>query len=181
MSNKNGVSEARRSFLGKVAWLITGFIGLVMSAASGLYAIYPALKGREMAAGTANPDLQDGWQNLCNLSEVRENEATKYTLNIVERAGWAETNTQQAVWVLRRGQKIDIFSSVCPHEGCPIDHDQQGFLCRCHSSKWTIEGRKVSGPTPRDLDSLEHRIVQEKLEVKYQNFQRGTDKKIPMA
>jgi Rieske Fe-S protein len=49
-----------------------------------------------------------------------------------------------------------VFSSVCPHLGCRVNWfpDQKQFVCPCHGSKYTFEGKKTYGPAPRGLDPL---------------------------
>ncbi|MEW6737625.1 MAG: Rieske (2Fe-2S) protein [Acidobacteriota bacterium] len=164
---------SRRGFLGTLAWLFTGLIGLVMAATGSLFAIFPAFKGAHTRI--------DDWRVLVSLDQVPEGQPTKYNLTLTEHTGWMETNTQQAVWVVRRGQSVDIFSAVCPHEGCTISHEPKSFICRCHSSQWQEDGHRVAGPTPRDLDRLDYRINNNQVEVRYQNFKRGVAEKIPLA
>jgi len=49
-----------------------------------------------------------------------------------------------------------VFSSVCPHLGCRVNwfSDKKEFICPCHGSKYTFEGKKTYGPAPRGLDPL---------------------------
>ena len=163
----------RRSFLGILGWLITGLIGTIMGIAGSLYAIYPSFSKK----GQASEKI---WHTLDKLAAIPQG-ASKHTVNISERTGWAEANTRQAVWVVRQDSQIKIFSGVCPHEGCTVTDKPQGFVCLCHLSEWQINGHKVSGPTPRDLDILDHRVNDNQLEVKYENFQRGVSQKIPLS
>ena len=47
------------------------------------------------------------------------------------------------------------------------------FICACHNSEWNAEGATLAGPTPRGLDTLEFRVEDDKLKVKYQDFKQG--------
>jgi Rieske Fe-S protein len=172
-TSKDVDAQTRRTFLGVLAWILTGIIGLFTGVAGAIYAVYPAFSGKR--------EKDDLWQPITAFNQIPDGQPTKYTFVQIQRAGWAETNVQQAVWVIKRGQTLDVFSAVCPHEGCTVDHEPKGFICRCHLSQWQDDGSKIAGPTARGLDKLEHRVTNNQLEVKYQNFLRGTDKQIPAA
>jgi Rieske Fe-S protein len=76
--------------------------------------------------------------------------------------------------------KIRAYSTVCPHLGCGIDwnKDTRKFVCPCHESYFTPDGKLATGPSPRDLDELE--VVSEASEVKvvYRRFRVGMAKKV---
>ncbi len=165
---------SRRSFLATLAWIFSGLIGLVMGITGSLYAIYPAFWGKR--------SREEAWNTVVSLEQIPQAQPTKYVMNLSERAGWAESNIQQAVWVIRSGKNIDVFSAVCPHEGCTISYTPKNFVCRCHNSQWQENGEKMLGPTPRGMDKLEHRITDDnRLEVKYESFKRGTTEKTPVV
>jgi Rieske Fe-S protein len=46
-----------------------------------------------------------------------------------------------------------VFDAACPHARCTLGFDEgaEQFACPCHASTFTIEGRKISGPAPRDM------------------------------
>src|ERR1051326_2663726 len=101
---------ARRSFLGLLSWLFIAVIGLATTFIGGVYALFPIFANRHKEAL---------WQPLATLDQIPEGQS-KYTINVAENTGWAESNTRQAVWVVRRNQSLNVFSGVCPHEGCTI-------------------------------------------------------------
>jgi menaquinol-cytochrome c reductase iron-sulfur subunit len=76
---------------------------------------------------------------------------------------------------------VHAFSTVCPHLGCGVDFnaDKRAFACPCHESAFALDGRVESGPSPRGLDRLEARVVEGRVEVKYQRFRQGTQDKVP--
>jgi menaquinol-cytochrome c reductase iron-sulfur subunit len=75
---------------------------------------------------------------------------------------------------------VRAFSTVCPHLGCGIDWNetQRRFVCPCHESYFSLEGKVITGPSPRDMDELD--VVAEASEVKvvYRRFRVGTPKKV---
>ncbi len=98
------------------------------------------------------------------------------------------------VWLLRKDQddrdpQLRCLSSVCPHLGCAIDYasDRGVFQCPCHASEFGPDGRRRSGPSPRDMDELECRIAaadehgRRWIEVRYQQFRTGVPEKVRLA
>ncbi len=92
-----------------------------------------------------------------------------------------------AVYLRRTGPaSFQAFNVVCPHAGCFVDflEDKKSFLCPCHLSTFTLEGKidDPKSPSPRALDSLDVEIRNKKeVWVKFQNFEAGHADKIPVA
>jgi Rieske Fe-S protein len=61
----------------------------------------------------------------------------------------------QGFFLVRANGKLVALSSYCTHRICKvtpqIDHT---FLCKCHGSKFTEEGKVTEGPAARDLPIL---------------------------
>jgi Rieske Fe-S protein len=79
---------------------------------------------------------------------------------------------------VKNEQQLTVFSSVCPHLGCTINANANGFGCVCHNSAWNGSGDKLGGPSPRALDVLEHKIEGDVLKVRYQSFKQGVAEKL---
>lgn len=69
------------------------------------------------------------------------------------------------VWHSAQGYRA--LSLVCPHLGCKVERQVDGFTCPCHGSSFTSEGALKHGPADRPLRSLklfidekEHLILQ---------------------
>jgi cytochrome b6-f complex iron-sulfur subunit len=52
-------------------------------------------------------------------------------------------------------------SAVCTHLGCTVQlrPDGQSIWCACHNGLYDLEGRNVSGPPPRPLESYVVHVV----------------------
>lgn len=71
--------------------------------------------------------------------------------------GWRETVTHESVYVERKPDgKIRILSSICPHLGCAVQWRSAGnqFVCPCHGSVYSAQGKLVKGPAQRGMDPL---------------------------
>lgn len=46
-----------------------------------------------------------------------------------------------------------VFDAACPHARCTLHFNDTShrFECPCHASSFTIEGKRLSGPAPRDM------------------------------
>lgn len=89
---------------------------------------------------------------------------------------------------LRRSAKNELqaFNVVCPHAGCYVDFqpDAGTYLCPCHNSTFTVDGRidSPNSPSPRGLDPLDVEVRNRtEVWVKFQNFQTGRAERIPSA
>ena len=86
-----------------------------------------------------------------------------------------------SVWLVKHGDKITAFSAVCPHLGCSVNVAAEaaaGFACPCHTSAFEHDGKRKSGPAPRDLDSLATRIEEGFIAVDFRRFRIGIPEKV---
>jgi quinol---cytochrome c reductase iron-sulfur subunit, bacillus type len=164
-----GVSSPaeRRSFLGAIIGLITSGIAATLGLAIGRFAIEPALSGSN----------SEQWVGAGSLADIPESKPVKRVVTIAQEVGWGRFTEPGSIWVIKNSDEITVYSAVCPHLGCSINASANGFICACHQSSWNGAGAKTGGPTPRDMDVLEHRIENGTLLVKYQSFKQGVAEK----
>lgn len=162
------VANDRRSLLG----IVTGLIGLGITSLLGVtlarYSVVPAL---------AAANVSD-WVDVVRLDAIPEGKPKKQTVLVAQNAGWGRFTSEQAVWLIKKGDQVTVFSSVCPHLGCTVNASVNGFGCVCHNSAWTPDGQSAGGPTPRGMDRLEHKVEDGVLKVKYQSFKQGISEKV---
>ena len=98
------------------------------------------------------------------------------------------------VWLIREESedeaepRVRCRHSICPHLGCAIDHvaERNVFACPCHVSDFDEQGKRLFGPSPRDMDELDCRLSEPDdsgdrwVEVKYESFRTGTENRIPV-
>lgn len=56
--------------------------------------------------------------------------------------------------LIHNGQGLQAISLVCPHLGCRVKPDEDGFACPCHGSHFTEDGSLQRGPAAGSLRSL---------------------------
>ena len=67
-----------------------------------------------------------------------------------------------------------VLSAVCPHLGCSVGwNETKGqFVCPCHNGVFAADGTLVSGPPPREMDTLDAMVEGGRLKVRYQYFRQ---------
>jgi cytochrome b6-f complex iron-sulfur subunit len=56
--------------------------------------------------------------------------------------------------IIHDSQGYSAISLVCPHLGCVINVNGDGFSCPCHGSRFLPDGSLLSGPASHPLTSL---------------------------
>ncbi len=157
----------RRTFLGVLSGLIAAGISAVLGVNIGRFAL-----------GTAfTKSVEAAWSDAGSLAQIPEGKLIKRNVVVSRVAGWGDFTAERAVWVVRNGEEVKVFTAVCPHLGCTVNANAAGFLCACHNSQWDAGGQTLAGPSPRGLDTLEHRVEGGKLQVRYTDFKQGITNK----
>jgi Rieske Fe-S protein len=164
----------RRKFL-KVA---TCGIGAGIGAAVGLptlsMLIDPARR-RTVTTPTEPIDLGDpsriggDWQRMEIIAPITR-DAWVSEQNVVLGAAW-----------VRKREKIEALSAVCPHLGCSVGYqpDKKSFLCACHNSVFGESGEKTSGPAERALDPLPIEVRDGRLQLTWVRYKLDTASREP--
>ncbi len=82
------------------------------------------------------------------------------------------------------------FNSVCPHLGCSVNfrRSENDFFCPCHTSAFSLDGKKTNDIPPRNMDGLavvtrtdgKEDPAGTEIWVRFQNFRRTTAEQIPL-
>jgi cytochrome b6-f complex iron-sulfur subunit len=58
--------------------------------------------------------------------------------------------------ILRKtGAQLIALSARCPHLGCHIERvEGDSLICPCHGSKFSLQGKRLLGPSQKDLPRL---------------------------
>jgi menaquinol-cytochrome c reductase iron-sulfur subunit len=121
-------------------------------------AFYLLLKPRQDDAGSM-VEIAD----LARLAEGKPLEVV-YTRTRVD--GWKQVKEKTTAWVVKAGRTDAIaYSPQCTHLGCAYHWEEAGrkFVCPCHNSEFSLDGKVLTGPAPRPLDRLPSKIVEGKL------------------
>ena len=171
--------DERRSFL-KLVTAGLGALTAGLAVIPGLGFLTAAPRGRA-AAGGSNP------LRGASAHDVTPNRPLRVTAVGPHEDAWLRLDkvTLGSCWLVRGAEDgpIRAFSTVCPHLGCGVEYDETAakFNCPCHASAFDLDGRCLSGPSPRGLDELEARVEGRDVLVRYQRFRVGTAKREPIG
>lgn len=125
------------------------------------------------------------WIKTVKLEKLSEGHPHKVKIVADERDAWKLEKDAElgAVWLVRNGDTVRALSVVCPHLGCSIDAAEggKGFSCPCHDSSFDMAGKRGSGPSPRDMDALETRVIDGVVEVDFRRFRQGTPERVEVG
>ena len=93
-----------------------------------------------------------------------------------------------SVFLRKTGEnEVVALSPVCPHALCVIEaavkknpkteSDESLLYCPCHAAHFDLNGVRLDGVSPRDLDILETKIENGTVYVKYEEFINGIAEK----
>lgn len=125
------------------------------------------------------------WVKTVRVDQLPEGRPRKVKVVTDVRDAWKLDKDAElgAVWLIRNGDNVRALSVVCPHLGCSIGANEggKGFMCPCHDSSFTSDGKRENGPSPRDMDPLETRVVDGVVEVDFRRFRQGTPERIEVG
>ena len=167
-----------------------GALRMLVAAGSAVYAgalAVPALRylGSTGPEGASGGGGKERWMRVAPLNSLPEKTPTRVKVSGDERDAFTITRnkTLGSVWLQRSGDKVTAMSAECPHLGCAIDlgGDGKSFGCPCHTSRFSLEGKAESGPSPRAMDDLAARVKDGWVEVDFRRFRQGAAEKVEVA
>src|SRR6185312_9913249 len=176
---EGNASDTRRAFLARVTTALSLLAGAA-AAIPGLGLLLAPL--RKTAAQPAGRPVR-----VAAGHEVRPDKPLRVTAVGQRQNAWLRLDrvTLGSCWLVRAEESAPVraFSTVCPHLGCSVDYDDRAraFICPCHGSSFDLEGRRLSGPSPRGLDELELTAEGDDLLVQIRRFRTGLATKEPIG
>ncbi len=149
-SLENHQETTRRSFFIGAIYGIWGVIAAALSAPALAYLFLP-------------PKIRktDEWVDVGDVSKLAPGAPVEMVFRRNRTDGWKITSEKSTAWVVKSANnKVVAFGPQCTHLGCAY-HWEEGkneFLCPCHSSLFSIDGKVISGPAPRPLDRYETKL-----------------------
>jgi menaquinol-cytochrome c reductase iron-sulfur subunit len=174
----------RRNFVKRaVAVVVGGFISLFPLAAGLVSFADPLRKRSRKMPGEGQPKpegVPEGYISVATVDALPADGMPQFFRVIADRMdGWTYFPSEPVGAVFLRKEKdgsVIAYNSTCPHAGCAVDFraGERNFYCPCHASSFTLEGtRSDDSPSPRDLDTLETKVIDGTVWVKYENYRTG--------
>src|SRR5262249_19854468 len=75
--------------------------------------------------------------------------------------GWKVSSEKSTAWVVKQpDNSVVAFGPQCTHLGCAYHWEDKDakFLCPCHNSLFSIDGKVLAGPALRPLDRYDVKL-----------------------
>lgn len=134
----------RRTFYQTVIYGLNAVMGLALLVPAAVYLLFPP---RARKSG--------GWVQAGDLKDLKIQQPEEVVFRRTRVDGWKVINEKSSAWLVKMSDKdVVAFTPQCTHLGCAYHWDERGkdFLCPCHTSAFSIDGKVLSGPAPRPLD-----------------------------
>ncbi len=151
------VSPTRRAFYIGFINGAMGLIGLALAIPAGIYLLFPPRVRKESE-----------WVETADLSTIPAGTPTEISFDRKRVDGWKVTTEKATAWVVKKSDNdVVAFTPQCTHLGCAYHWDDPShtFVCPCHTSVFSIDGKVISGPAPRPLDEYLTKVENGKLEL----------------
>jgi menaquinol-cytochrome c reductase iron-sulfur subunit len=154
------VSLTRRSFYVGFIYSAWSVIAAALAIPAGIYLLFPS-------AAKKNAD----WIDASDLNSIPSDVPTEVSFQRRRVDGWKVISEKATAWIVRRPEnpenKVVAFAPQCTHLGCAYHWEAQNksFLCPCHSSEFSADGKVLGGPAPRPLDRYQVKVEAGRIKI----------------
>lgn len=156
----------RRRFIGWLLSISGAVVAVLLCIPLVRESLYPVF-----AKGTGGVD----WSDLGPADQYASLAApSRQVVKIKVLDGWRQTVSEKVVYVTKSATgQVEVLTAVCPHLGCEVAWvpAQDHFHCPCHGGTFAPDGKYISGPPPRGMDTLPTKVQNGRLMVQYEYFQ----------
>lgn len=149
----------RRTFLSGLIGVVAGIVSALAALPAIGYLVSPGLKRA----------IGENWINLGPVANITPGAPTPFKWSRRVEDGWVKTTQSGTAYVVQaEGQELKVLSDICTHLGCRVTwhEDRQLFVCPCHDGLFAADGRVVSGPPPKPLIDLPHRVENGQIQIR---------------
>jgi len=174
----------RRSFFTRLSAIALGALVAAFPFAVSWGVVTSPLRRKEDDPNAGGAD--DGFVRVCPLDSVPADgnpRAFAVVTDLVD--AWTCAVNQRIGEVYLTRDDVDgkpnviAFTATCPHLGCAVEFNgaEERYECPCHESGFAKDGKKLFGPSLRDLDRLDVKLAEnggtQDVWVRYQRFRAG--------
>ena len=147
----------RRTFLLSILYGLWGGIAAALSIPAATYLFFPP-----------NLRKENEWAEAGDVTKMVPNSPVEMVFRRNRVDGWRILSEKSTAWAVKldSGEMV-AFAPQCTHLGCAYhwEDSRRQFVCPCHSSVFSIDGKVVSGPAQRALDRFDAKVEKNKLLV----------------
>jgi menaquinol-cytochrome c reductase iron-sulfur subunit len=149
--------STRRVFHLAVIYVLGAVIALAMAIPTAIYLLIPPRVRK-----------QSDWIDAGDISQLRPGEPVELIFEQDRLDGWKLQSEKRTAWVVKEpDNKVVAFGPQCTHLACAYhwEGDANKFVCPCHGSEFSIDGKVLAGPAPRPLDRYLTNIENNRLQL----------------
>ena len=155
IGENSGPEVSRRRFHLTVIYGLWGLISATLALPALLYLFLPPRLRRKAE-----------WVEAGDVTKLVPRVPSEFVFRKNRVDGWKISSEKETAWVVKLDdQHVVAFGPQCTHLGCAYhwEEPKSQFLCPCHSSVFSVDGKVISGPAPRPLDRHDVKIENGKL------------------
>lgn len=148
-------SMPRRAFQLAAIYILGALIGLALAIPTLVYLLLPPKTRKDT-----------GWVDAGDISQLAPGAPVELSFQQSRVDGWRVVTEKKTAWVVKQpDNQVVAFGPQCTHLGCAYHWEEakSEFICPCHTTLFSIDGKVISGPAPRPLDRYETKIEGTKL------------------
>ncbi len=153
----SGHTATRRTFELVAIYFLGGLMSLALAVPAAIYLLIPPRTPR-----------RSGWIDAGDIAQLEPEIPVELIFQESRLDGWRAVTENKTAWVVKQSDgKITAFAPQCTHLACAYHWEaaQSKFVCPCHGSVFSIEGKVLEGPAPRPLDQYLTRIENNRLQI----------------
>jgi len=158
MEEKNVPDNPRRSFILKILWACSAFIGILLAIPILGAVLEPLFR-----------KIPITWRIVGKISDFETGKTVLVKYTDASPLPWAGVTAQTASWLRKvSDEEFVAFSVNCAHLGCPVRWipDAELFLCPCHGGVYNKDGSYAAGPPPHGLSRYPVRVRNGNVEIR---------------
>jgi len=143
-----------------------GFYEFLIQGLGGIIGVGLAIPGVAYLLGTPKQRKKSDWVQAADVAQLPLQVPQEVVYHRTRVDGWRVVNEKTTAWVVKMDpQTVVAYSPSCTHLGCAYhwDDPSKNFICPCHTSAFSVDGKVLAGPAPRPLDRFVIRIDGSKL------------------
>jgi menaquinol-cytochrome c reductase iron-sulfur subunit len=148
-------SPHRRSFFARA----TQILGAAIGGGLGIPALIYLIKG----PNTLSPG---GFVDAADLTQLKPREPVEVSFQRIRKDGWKLITEKSTAWVVKLSDSETVaYSPSCTHLGCAYHWEsaKNEFVCPCHTTSFSVDGKVLGGPAPRPLDRYPVKVQDNRL------------------
>ena len=118
-----------------------------------------------------------GFTEIGELGQLKIGEPQEVLYERDRVDGWHKLKREKtSTWLVKTGANTVIaYNPACTHLGCAYhwDSSQKHFICPCHASVFSLDGKVLAGPAPRPLDRYVAKVEDGKILIGSQVVAQG--------